>query len=247
MDDVCHEGDMKQITSELKCSEIEDEEMHSRIHSHSVRHLGFKPEVARAFNECLIDSLREVRNVYAQYAGIRTKVFGGVETMDDKGTVLKNIEECSDIVIGLPGRIKALVDFGVLKLRVTRRFVHSLWKEIPRSAQVMSFSSTLDIRARKWCRGLMSSLRVEQFNKVLDVSRASLVIKYDVLGDAKAYRRRMAYLEHATPKAKVVSFMTTEYDRAVLRNVQECYKIRIHKYTDAATSQVASQVAPAEY
>lgn len=196
--------------------------MHSRIHSHSVRHLGFKPEVARAFNECSLtvlekykksaslllctvwihcarpsqeadrlqclyflpcinlilpaiapprvsyatrssrharldaySSVRQVRNVYAQYAGIRTKVFGGVETMDDKGTVLKNIEECSDIVIGLPGRIKALVDFGVLKLRVTRRFVHSLWKEIPRSAQVMSFSSTLDIRARKWCKGLM--------------------------------------------------------------------------------------------
>ncbi|KAF9371981.1 hypothetical protein CPC16_002737, partial [Podila verticillata] len=184
--------------------------------------------------------IRQVRNVYAQYVGIRTKIFGGVETMDDNGAVLKNIEECSDIVIGLPGRIKALVDFG---------FVHSLWKEIPRSAQVMSFSSTLDIRARKWCKGLMvkprrrhyeqlefslvcifvkSSLRAEQFNKVLlsysfpsiaiisrftprtcanrckdsrdfnkhvlvttdsvsdhvDVSRASLVIKYDVLGDA---------------------------------------------------------------
>lgn len=85
------------------------------------------------------------------------------------------------------------------------------------------------------CIFVKSSLRVEQFNKVLDVSRASLVIKYDVLGDAKAYRRRMAYLEHATPKANVVSFMTTEYDRAVLRNVQECYKIPIHKYTDAVS------------
>lgn len=61
------------------------------------------------------------------------------------------------------------------------------------------------------------------------------MISYDVLRDAKAYRRRMAYLEHATPKANITSVMSTDDNRAVLRNVQECYKIRIHKHTDAVS------------
>ncbi|KAF9381913.1 Suppressor of the cold-sensitive snRNP biogenesis mutant brr1-1 [Podila verticillata] len=92
--------------------------------------------------------------------GIRTKVFDGGEIMDNNGTVLKNVEECSDIVIGLPGKIKALSISGfstseMLHDDVTRKFVHSLRKEIPRSAQVMSLSSTLDSRSCKWCKGLV--------------------------------------------------------------------------------------------
>lgn len=115
--------------------------------------------------------------------------FGGID-------IKKNREELSKehpcIVVGTPGRIKALAKEGSLKLGGVRHFVldecdkmlekldmradvQDIFKSTPHSKQVMMFSATLGGEVRPVCKKFMSDVSYysccfEQQRELLDLS-----------------------------------------------------------------------------
>lgn len=117
--------------------------------------------------------------------GVRTEVFYGGTPIRDNRKVLKDEEKCPHIVVGTPGRMKALcvsssdMDLSAVKHFILdecdkmleqldmRRDVQEIFMKTPHDKQVMMFSATLAEDIRPVCRKFMQD--------VGDISDSSLL------------------------------------------------------------------------
>jgi ATP-dependent RNA helicase UAP56/SUB2 len=103
--------------------------------------------------------------------------FGGLPIRQQR-EALKDADKCPHIIVGTPGRIKALADEKTLDLTHIRHFVvdecdkcldsvdmradvQAIFKRTPHDKQVMMFSATLSSDVRPVCKKFMRDVSVD--------------------------------------------------------------------------------------
>ncbi|KAG9258685.1 P-loop containing nucleoside triphosphate hydrolase protein [Emericellopsis atlantica] len=119
--------------------------------------------------------IRDEYNRFSKYLpNIRTGVFYGGTPIKTDQEVIKNKDTCPHIIVGTPGRLKALVRDKILRLGSVRMFVldecdkmldqpdmrgdvQDVFRATPPQKQVMMFSATLSEEIKPICRKFMQN------------------------------------------------------------------------------------------
>merc|ERR1712028_308712 len=166
-------------------------------------------------------------------------IFGGMPIAKDK-EMLK--DSCPHVLIGTPGRVLALCREKDLKLEFNQVviFVKSVQRataldkllvecSFPSLAIHSGLKQEERINRYKQFKEFQKRIMVctDLFGRGIDIERVNIVTNYDMPDDGDSYLHRVGRAGRFGTKGLALSFVASDEDEAVLKNVQERFEVNI--------------------
>lgn len=197
----------------------------------------------------------QIKGEYVRFSkylpDIRTEVFYGGKPIATDKAILKEKCRCPHVVVGTPGRVKALLEESSLKVENVhhfildecdrmlesedmRRDVQKIFKSAPRSKQVLMFSATMDELVRTRCKRYMVEPQEVYIDHETNITLHGLKQYYIEISEAKK-NRKLAELLNNLEFNQVCVFV-----KSVVRAQQLDQLLKDHSFPSVA---IHSQMA----
>ncbi|KAL3134961.1 DEAD-box ATP-dependent RNA helicase 15 [Trebouxia sp. C0009 RCD-2024] len=164
--------------------------------------------------------------------------YGGIPESEDIKT-LKSVDSSPHIVVGTPGRIKALVQKKNLKLASVRHFVldecdkmlesvdmrqdvQEIFKATPHDKQVMMFSATLSDQVRPVCKRFMDNPVEVYVDDESKLTLHGLVQHYTMLTEEQKNKRLMDLLDQLDFNQVVIFVKNAKRAQTLAELLEKC-------------------------